>query len=216
MNIYIDDIEENTTVRFITVIISAMLCLLTGCSVNDKKLAPDGQLGGACFANGTCDSGFSCEQDYCVEGPDGGSGVVPQDAFVYQCNDDSMFEPNDTFATSMLLAKLGTTGTSESFKQVFSKMAICPATDQDYFTIQVISSVTQLDVSVTYDSPMHGGAPLFLNLYDPAGSLIGTGATSGQDKLDVTVANPTGSYVFLVNSDDVGEDNYSVTVSVTP
>jgi hypothetical protein len=193
-----------------------LITLVAACSVNDtKKLAPDGQLGGACYPNNTCDAGFSCEESFCVEGPD--AGVVAMDAFYYPCNDDSMFEPNETLATAYNVGGLGSADASMSWGRNYPKLAICPGADKDWFKMEILSAISSLKVEIVYDSPLHGGVALQLGLYAPNQVLIGTGsAGSAYDTLDVTYANPTGDLYVLVNSDGTGEDNYALTLTATP
>jgi hypothetical protein len=56
-------------------VLSVLAALALACS-SDKTNPPppaQGTLGGACFANGTCNIGLVCANDVCVSAADGGA-----------------------------------------------------------------------------------------------------------------------------------------------
>lgn len=209
------DLRDNThdVLVFLTIcVVAGALILMVGCGVHDKELAADGAFGGACFANGTCDSGLICSDDFCVGPPDARTGLhggpdATIDASTYPCDPvDDVYEPNGTFETAYHV--LPGSGIEHA--------AVCPATDVDYYLIQL--SVQETFVArLVYDDPSHGGVALQLKLYGADHVLINSGALTGLDTLSVSIANAAaGMYYARVDSGGVGEDNYSFFVSGTP
>jgi hypothetical protein len=190
------------------------IVLFAACSIHDKTFA-DGAFGGACFPNGTCDTGLTCEENYCVAPPDAGHvGVHDPDASStvdagYACADDSAYEINDDF-----LHAYQTGVDTQTNEKVFPSLAICPPTDLDYYLIRISNNPgAVLNVYVTYDA---SGGPLQLELYNQSHEVLVNGAASSPNTVHTALVDVTvGSYYAFVHSDGVHENNYSMTISVS-
>ena len=116
--------------------VALMVAALAACGGGGSDQS-DGELGGHCYPNGTCNVGLACSAGICspVDAfvPDVPTDVAidasidsPPDAAPFVCNDDSPFEPNDTVQTAFATPIMATQGSV-----TYSSLAICPATDQD-------------------------------------------------------------------------------------
>lgn len=182
----------------------SMLTLLLGCAVQHKEFTPGG-VGGQCYANGTCNSGLTCQDGYCFPPPDARTPDARPDARVdgpasYRCNDDLAYEPNEAYNAAPTLAAGS-----------YPSMAICPAGDLDYFRFDASATAT-LDVTVTYDPSQ--GATLQLTLLNSTGQPLvqGQPVVGQPDRVHARAANvPPGAYYAFVR-DEVGthESNYAM------
>lgn len=194
-----------------TTLLAALL--LAACSAYDPKLPSEPFLCGPQMP--PCPSGFSCVAqgtDMVCQGagggesPDGGSGG-------FQCANDGDFEPNDTIAQAF-----HTPVASERMSIKFGPLAICPSTDKDIFSVDIVTEQQNLDVQITYDN----GDPLQLAVVDQNDTIVTSGSATGTaNTLEATVPNePAGTaYVQVFGpatpGANNGENNYTITLTVS-
>jgi hypothetical protein len=182
------------------------------------------ELGGEPFFCGSgapqCPDGYTCKMDamgkmVCVStaagGVDGASG--------FQCADDSMVEgPNrdDTIATAF------STPVALQMKMVtYDGLAICPASDKDYFRVD-LTAMQNIEATLVYDDPSKPGAgALKMSIYNGMGAsvvnataVMGVPNTIRADAAMLPVAS--GPYYIEVEGDGTTENNYKLTIVVSP
>jgi hypothetical protein len=121
----------------------------------------------------------------------------------YACNSDT-HEPNET-ATAATTTAIGITNTTS-----FNGVAICPATDFDYYKMD-LDNGQQLTVTVTFDSTRT--APT-LEIVDAAGGIHAVGAASGADKVVAIWPCDVSGYAYAKVSGSV-EVNYTIRMETT-
>lgn len=143
----------------------------------------DGEVGGHCYPNGTCNVGLSCSAGICFPAdasefnPDAMDSALDAaidsaldaaiDAAPLVCNDDSTLEPNNTL---QMAHDTMVGGSQSSFTN--NTLAICPSNDQDFYLVTIGSANTNLEALVTYTS----GAVPYVAITNTAGSALVTGA----------------------------------------
>ncbi len=192
----------------------AVVLLFAGCNGGSSE----GQAGGHCYANGTCNVTLSCIGGYCVatlDAPRPDAPVdAPRDAHVdappdaFPCNNDSATEPNNSVATAYALPS---PLTPNPF--TLSSLAICPDTDKDFFSVVLMASSQELKADVTYDA---SGAPLSGAVLNAGGTPIKimTPLVGSPDTIEGDLGSlPAGMYFVAIYSSS-GVNNYSLTVAV--
>jgi len=165
--------------RFVMVVGAAVAGCGGGGGANDQN---DGEVGGHCYPNGTCNVGLACSEGICSPldafVPDAATDAAidavsidaPPDAAPFVCNDDSAFEPNDTLPTAFVTPINGTQASV-----TYSSLALCPATDRDYFRVTITAPNTNLEALLTY-SP--GVDSVGMSIVNASGAAINNGTSS--------------------------------------
>lgn len=118
------------------------------------------------------------------------------------CADDSAFEPNESYQTAFQTPVNETSGTV-----TYPDLAICPATDQDFFAVTLTSSGFSLSAIATAQA-----SPPLLAIYSPNGTRIATGTVSGKSASGRVTGLPAGRYYVQVSS--MEKQSYALTISV--
>jgi hypothetical protein len=141
--------------------------------------------------------------------PDGGAnpvfdGKAGPDGSGFVCADDSSFEPNDSIQTAFQLPSTPTI--------TFAGLALCPATDVDFYGIGVGSTAT-LEVVVVSEPNIPPGVAIL----NAAGTVIANGSADNVGTRATAPNVPAGSYFARVTAPGGGvQENYRMTVNVTP
>jgi hypothetical protein len=164
--------------------ILVMTMVVAACNSSDGT---DGEVGGHCYPNGTCNATLACSAGVCVPfGALPDSGFVIPDAAV--CS--QLYEPNDTIATAHPLI-----GTSQDL----TGLAICPSTDKDTFQI-TLAQQASIEAITTVSS----GAPVAVSILNSGGSTLATGTPVSAGSLGAMVSNvPAGNYYVQTSSTTV-------------
>lgn len=189
--------------------ILAVAVLLAACGGGSR---PEGQQGGLCRADGTCDPGLVCDDGRCV-GLDGGMGPIRDgiafpDAATMTCANDSALEPNDSpqmaFPTGVATQQNAVT---------FAGLAICPPGDQDFYRVDLVTLGT-LKVAIAFE-PLDD---LALAIENADGSTRAVGMTSAVQELTATAVDlqPGSYFVHVSAANGFGFNNYRMSISVTP
>ena len=132
----------------------ALALIMTACGGGGGS-NDDGEVGGHCYPNGTCNVGLTCVEGVCqpsdagpVDSDPGDAENVdaPGDGPSAVCNDDSSFENNDTPQSAFV-----TPVASTQVNVTYDDLAICPATDRDHFQVVLVTANSSLEALVTYD-----------------------------------------------------------------
>ncbi len=195
---------------------------LAACSPYSPNLGSEPFLCGS--AAPQCPDGYTCKttttgQMVCMS--QGGGGTVDSTPAGFQCADDSAIEgpmKDDTVATAY-----NTPVTSGNRKSVsYAGLAICPATDKDFFRVDLNAATQNIEAIVTYDDPSKMGAgPLKMSIDNSSGAqLVNATLVSGMpNTIRAYAANqPMNSspYYIEVEGDGVNENNYKLDINVTP
>ena len=156
-------------------IVSVVVAALAACGGANES---DGEVGGHCYPNGTCNVGLSCGGGICspadaLVGADSPADVAidaPPDAAPFVCNDDSLFEPNDTYQTAFVSP---VDGTQPSI--TYNSLAICPATDKDHYRVTIGTANSNLEALVTYGP---GVDAVGMGILNAGGTAINNGISS--------------------------------------
>src|SRR5207248_541827 len=139
--------------------------------------------------------------------PDGGP-VIDGNGNGYQCQDDSMLEPNDTLSNAYV------TPIDSMMKMIkYAGLAICPKGDKDTYHIDIGTNLENLDATVTPDG---NGAMLSIAVLTAGGTPIATSQpVTNMPGAFHAVANnlPPGTFFVQVTSAD--QANYKLQLTVT-
>jgi hypothetical protein len=139
-----------------------------------------------------------CEAESGQGSPDGGGGD-------FACMDDSDLEPNNDESSAV-----ATPIPNMSSVYALLGLAICPATDLDFFAFGVDTTGKNFRVDIATDA---SGGELRLDILNDTGNSIRTGEPVDGDEqlLRAEVPNmPIGTYFVQVSSESGGENNYSI------
>jgi len=198
--------------------VSLFLALVAGFGCN--TFDPD--LGATPFKCGAveprCPDDYTCVQsgpgvELCVEAgtapgsiPDGGTPGT------FSCNDDKEIEPNDSTA-----AATPTAIPDQAMSYSLVGLAICPATDQDFFAFRVASG-NLATINAAIDLGI-GDGDLRLEILNSAGSPISTGMADINDPnrvLTQLTNAPAGQYFIRITSaDGFSQNNYNLSITVS-
>jgi hypothetical protein len=191
-------------------------------AIGCQRSAPQGEIGGHCYPNGTCNVTLACVGGICVAEPidarvqrDTPPTDAPVDA-AFACADDSAFEPNNTISTAYQ------TPVAINRKNVsYASLAICPATDKDFYRVD-LTATQNIEAIVTYQDPTKPGAgPLTMSI-DNSSSVHLVDATpvvAMPNTIRAYAANlPMSSspYYIEIESNGLVENNYQLDINVTP
>ena len=127
---------------------------------------------------------------------------VPGDG-AFKCADDSALEPNDSLQTAFVVPPGSTT---------FAGLSICPQSDLDLYRIDVATANTTLEILTEAETDV----PLSLSILNAGGSALANGVPGGTRMVRAAVPNlPVGSFFARVSS-SAGQNNYKITVNLTP
>jgi hypothetical protein len=186
-----------------------MAAVSVGCGGAESN---DGEIGGHCYPNGTCNVGLHCVSGLCAPIDAGLPDAVPLtdaaiDALV--CT-DTMYEPNDTVQTAFPTGVANTQMT-----RTFTGLMICPAGDKDHFAITILTPNQTLEMVFDVDA---AGMEL-------AGSILNAGGTPIANASPVssmplrrrayTPNLPTGTYYAVVFGAQGYTNRYQLTLTVT-
>jgi hypothetical protein len=177
----------------------------------DGTLHDDGELGGRCYPNDTCNVGLSCSAGVCVliDAPGGAPTDAPADAF-FACNDDAALEPNNAIQTAFQTPVATTKSTL-----MLAGLAICPAGDADVYAVTITTANTNLEVIVDYAA---GGVPLQARIINANSVTLAnaTPVTTTPRRIRAYAPTlPTGSYYAVISASPSGLNNYALTLNVT-
>jgi hypothetical protein len=197
-----------------------VLACLAACDGGDR--ADDGELGGHCYGNSTCNAGLACAAGRCIAAdaaaPDAAPDTMALDAAVdgpsdasvddaWQCNDDSEYEPNDTLGTAYpAYTILGSTVT-------YQNLAICPGGDKDTFKVELAQSSQNFEILIDYGD----GASLRGELLNSGGIAIAlSAATQTPRQARIFVPNlPSGTYYpRVLGAIPTVQNNYQIAFHV--
>ncbi|MGE0872320.1 MAG: hypothetical protein AB7P03_27425 [Kofleriaceae bacterium] len=165
--------------------------------------------------NPKCPSGYTCEettaepkQMICVAE---GAKIIDAAPSGFDCADDSDIETgtkNDTLATAYQ------TPVAMQRKSIpYVGLAICPKMDKDLYAIHTTTSMQSIEVVVTWDS----GEPIAASLLNGGGTTINNGVTNGERSIRAFAsALPVGTYYAQVSAGAETENNYNMTITVSP
>ena len=171
-----------------------------------------------------CPDGYTCQMNtqtmkmVCVSSS-GGSPTDGAGSGSFQCDDDGTFEgtsKNDTISTAF-----DTPVAIQRSSVTFAGLAICPATDKDYYRVDFAASTTTLSATVVYDDPTVAGAgPLQMTIDNNTGAAVATATlvTGMPNTISATVSmQPMASspYYIQVQGDGVHQNNYKLTINAT-
>jgi hypothetical protein len=188
------------------------LLLVTGCGDDGPSADNDGEVGGHCYANGTCNVGLNCSAGICVpvdaavDAPHDAAPDAPPDAYVCA----TAFEPNDTIQTATATS-VATTMNSATITGV----AVCPNTDKDHFEVTTTTGNQNLEVVVDFASP---GPVLEVSILNSGGTPIANGSvvTGMPQRLRAFTPNlPTGTYYARIQSGGGASNAYQIALNVT-
>ncbi|HSD89036.1 MAG TPA: hypothetical protein VLB44_16020 [Kofleriaceae bacterium] len=193
----------------------AAVTATVGCSGEDGT-THQGEVGGHCYPNGTCNVGLNCSAGICVPidaAPPDAPLDAPMDAPLdaSTCNNDSAFEPNETIATAYVSGVANTT-----LSRVFASLAICPGDDKDTFAITIATANQNLEAVIDYQA---GGAPIGASILNAGGVPIANASpVSGmpQRMRAYTPNLPVGTYyaqIYAASPPSI--NNYQLTLNVT-
>jgi len=173
-----------------------------------------GDLGGQCYANGTCNAGLMCDGMMCVDGPDGGvpgdgkkpTPDAPVDALI--CPHDQ-YEPNN-FNLQATMLSIGAN------QQINVQASICPDDDQDWFVVTMPNNNTTLSIDLIFNS-----ANLIGGIYiDNGGEIAALAPFMGSNTHSTATAtnlSPGTTYAVKVWSNNLGVSPlYSLTIKASP
>jgi hypothetical protein len=183
------------------------IAALAACNPYNPDLGPTPFTCGA--SEPRCPEGYSCVSGICSQAGDGVDGSTS----AFSCADDGSVEgrPGD----NDVIARAFVTPISDMPSYSLRGLAICPGADKDHFKIQIHQSGINFDASVT---SMAGRTALSLNLLNSGGTLISSGAPvpGSPQRVELQVPNrlATGDYYVQVQSQDLTENNYDLTIKV--
>ncbi len=202
-----------------TLITVSFVAAIAACSPYDPAL------GAAPFLCGTtdpqCPDGYACVDQgngtlACViNGP--GGNTVDGSGSGFACADDTVLEGvnrNDTIANS------SATPVESSRKTItYSGLAICPAGDKDTYRIDITGSNQNLKATAIYDPIAAGGVALSVSILNSGGISVANGAPMGENTVIANLPNlatASSPYYVQVYGPPTGENNYKLTLEVTP
>jgi hypothetical protein len=119
------------------------------------------------------------------------------------CANDSAIEPNDTIQTAY-----ATPVAAMTKHLLYDGLAICPATDRDFFTVNITMGGQNLEAIATTQSTVS------LSLLNAGGSPIAVGSPTNGGVRAYAPSLPIGTYFASVSAAD--KANYSLALTVTP
>jgi len=181
-----------------------LVAVLAACGDDDGPSSQnDGELGGHCYPNGTCNIGLTCSAGLCSVVDASVSGDGQQGG----CADDSALEPNEAY-TSAWVTPVDTTKTLN-----LASLAICPAGDKDVYAITLNTANENLEIIVVYETSTPALQASILNSSGIA--LANATMTAAKTIRAYTPNMPTGTYYANVQGPGTGQNNYSLTINVT-
>lgn len=186
-----------------TLIAGSLLVGTAGCNPYDPEL---GAAPFKCAAQEPrCPDGYTCEAlsaDYQVCKAGSGGNTTPDSNTGIVCNDDKALEPNE----SVLDAKpipARTLGTPFAYKAV----AICPASDKDFFKFVVEANTTNVEVVVDFST----GPALTMQVLNSNNVPIASGEVAGNRSRAYVANAAAGTYYISISG--TGNNNYDLTVT---
>lgn len=180
---------------------------LAACNPYDPDLGPQPFKCGS--DDPRCPDGYECVSDVCVP-PDTEEVDAADNTFT--CSSDGLDSGtgnNDTTAQAFV------TPISTVSSYSLGGLAICPGTDKDHFQIRIDQTGTNFSARVTSAA---GRTPLSLTLLNSSGSLVASGAPLDDSPqvvaLDLSNRLALGTYYVLVQSQDMTENNYGLSIEV--
>jgi len=167
-------------------VLTSLLALVVSCGEPTQKT---GEIGAACYPNGTCNVGLSCSAGVCypadapsptdasVDSPLDGPPDAPPDA-PFVCHNDNAFEPNETLQTAFATG-VQTTQTSVTY----NNLAICPSGDADHYLVAITAANTNFE-ALLYQEPS-AVQPLRMAILGSGGATLNN-ATLRSQPLTVT------------------------------
>lgn len=188
-----------------------LLVWIVACGDKDGQVLDDGEIGGHCYPNGTCNVALSCAAGICIAADaavvaDAAVDTGP-DAAIYF--DDSDYEPNDDTSTAWITSV-------DSVKSLTFPAAIYPAADKDTYSVMLTISNENLEMIITYGA---GGADLQAAILNSGGIAIANATTTTTNTKRAYTPNlPVGTYNVQVSGPIAGSlqtNNYSLSINVT-
>ena len=188
---------------------SLVLMALVACGSGGSDT---GEVGAACYPNGTCNVGLSCFQGSCVPADaaflDAAIDAAIDAPVSPGCADDSAFEPNESVQNPFQTPIDG-----QALMVSFAGLAICPTVaDKDVYRVAVspANANKAVEVIVTWST----GPALVMSIQNAGGTSIANGVAMGTSALRACVPNlPAGSY-FAAVAAGLGPNNYSMTIKL--
>ncbi len=144
----------------------------------------------------------ACSEHGSTPGDGGDLGKLDGGSGGFVCEDDSLFEPNDTIQTAFEIPATSTI--------TFEGLALCPGTDVDHYKLTTTTTAT-LEAVVQNEPSVSPG----LAILNAGGSVIANGTGGGIDTRVMAPNAPAGTYFVRVAAGGV-QSNYRLTVNVTP
>ena len=188
----------------------ALLLLAVGAAALAACSPYDPDLGAAPYLCASqaprCPDDYTCLEDggrpVCVPSsvaPDGRTGPPA-------CATDGVLEPND----SINQAYQTDVGPGVPMR-MYSPLSVCPASDKDFFQINIAVVNKGIRVVTRWDS----GAPITCDLLNASAVPIAKGAAMGPGAIRACVTNlPTGIYYAVVFSDQGLQNNYNLELTL--
>lgn len=153
-----------------------------------------------CGPSDACPDGYVCDTDVDICVVTRGTGPV------FDCNDDSPLEPNDTFGSAY-----NTPVADQRASIPYASLSICTFDDVDNFSVTIPINGYNLSATVDYD-PSKGGK-LALSIYNVNEVLIKNGTDDGAGTITVDTVNlASGDYYVQVYSED-DPNNYDLEIT---
>jgi hypothetical protein len=195
--------------------IAALAAIWSGCG---GQSSDDGEVGGHCYPNATCNVGLTCAAGICMPVDaaivDAASDArvdaavdAPVDALV--CTDTSI-EPNDTIATAFVTPVATLQNTIS-----ITNLMICPAGDKDDFAVTITAANQNLEMILDFDpaAPIGMGSILNSGGVPIANATMVTGMPYRQRAYTPNL--PTGVYYAAVYAGLGDVTRYQLTLNVT-
>jgi hypothetical protein len=182
---------------------ASLAFVLLGCGGDNSN---QGQVGGHCYPNGTCDVGLSCVAGVCLalDAPLFHDAAIDATIDALACSDDSPLEPNDTIQTAFQ-----TPVDTQSASVSFAALAICPPGDKDHYAIDISTASSGIEVIVSWTS----GPSLALSLLNAGGAAIANGSPMGANAVRTCAPNlPIGKYYAVAFAGSGVSNNYSLLI----
>lgn len=208
----------STMTRSFLLASGGLTLLLAACNTFDPNL------GSAPFRCGTeaprCPTDYTCvtysaADEVCEREGDNplvraDSGPQTPDARAFTCSNDSETEPNESLNDPTLIIPR----TDKASRLV---LAICPSTDQDFFSFDIETKGTDVVVEIAYQA---NRGTLLLDLLNSTGSSISAGipVAGNANIVRAAVPNlPIGTYLAHIRSEGDGvENNYTLEIAINP
>lgn len=160
-----------------------------------------------------CPEGYSCmeysDTNRLCERDDGGGGDVDAPSSTFQCANDASIEPNNEVQSAFVTP----IPSMPSYSLI--GLAICPAGDKDHYRFDINVNGLNFEAQV---SGVANRTPLSLKVLTNQGQLVASGAsvagTPSVVRIEVPNRLAVGTYIVQVESPDLTENNYDLTLKV--